>query len=408
MGALFHRRNASAHPRRQATPRTQPSSTMFTSLPVSPSVRRRADAAFNQQLSLSARVVLLTVPLLMFFATALRTYGSPANRTPVSHPAITLMPRGREMSAMGDASLNAASLRQQIRSACSLCSRSVQTDVSTLRSYGPAYSSIVVSHRLKVMYVPVFKVATTSLMWQIAYLEPNTHVLNTTGDDLEIALHDMDHPAWQNHAIYRWDDNRIEQVLRDPSYLKFGFVRDPYDRLISAYIDKVLRPSIDSSEYQDQMFSLFGDDQLSRAVANSTKPTFERFVRIIADVLKQPRLQNSNNRILYENNRSRRDLHWRPQVELLHPDIIPFDFVGKFDSLAYDRLLVSQWMYRHTSRRMHDDVLHKRHSTDPSQKKNFFDIIRNNQQLRQLIVHTYRQDFETFNFPTELLPHTRL
>ncbi|PXF49857.1 Carbohydrate sulfotransferase 9 [Gracilariopsis chorda] len=377
---------------------------MFSSLPIPSSARHRAATAYKKQLSNSVRVMLLAVPPLMFLATALRTYGSPGNGTSSSHTATTLMSRVREMSAMGDDSLNEVSLREQIRSACRLCSRSVPTDISTLRSYGPAYSSIIVSHRLKVVYVPVFKVATTSTMWQIAYLESNAHILNTTGDDLEIALHDMDHPAWYHHAIYRWDDARIEQVLQDPSYLKFGFVRDPYDRLISAYIDKIMRPSIDSPEYQDQMYSLFGDDQPSRAAGNITKPSFESFVRSIAHVLKQPRVQRSHNHVLYENNRSRRDLHWRPQLELLHPDIIPFDFVGKFDSLAYDRLLVMQWMYQHTSRRMRDDVLHKRHSTDPRQKKNFLGIIRNNQDLRQLIVDTYRQDFETFNFPIELPP----
>eukprot|EP00737_Agarophyton_chilense_P003654 gb/GEZJ01004334.1/.p1 GENE.gb/GEZJ01004334.1/~~gb/GEZJ01004334.1/.p1 ORF type:complete len:371 (+),score=48.74 gb/GEZJ01004334.1/:320-1432(+) len=305
-----------------------------------------------------------------------------------------------QLSALG-AGTGGEAVRRRLRAACALCARDAAVvDVARLRSYGPAYSSIVVSHALKVVYVPVFKAATTATMWQMAYLERNARVLAAARSQLDVALHDMAHPAWRRHAIHRWPSHRIRAVLRSPAYLKFGFVRNPYHRLVSAYVDKIHRPAVHSPEYQAQMYSLFGHDLAARAAANRSKPSFQHFVATVSVVLSQPRAGSAHQPLPFEDNRSRRDLHWRPQVELLHPDIIPFDFIGTFDNLHHDRRLVLQWMYQHTTRRIPSHLLEKRHATNPAHKQHLYKLIRHNHSLRQRIIQTYKQDFETFNFST--------
>lgn len=276
-----------------------------------------------------------------------------------------------------------------------------------LRTYGPAYSSIIISEKLKIIYVPVFKVGTTSMMWHIANLENNPYILNNTfhsSGALEFVLHDMSSPAWKNHTVYNRSLDDIQRVFDDPSFLKFGFVRNPFDRIISAYLDKIATWPIHSDPYQEQMYSLYGHDVSKRLEANITKPSFPKFLHDVAAVLCLPRTLSTdlNNPDAYEDNTSRRDMHWRPQVELLHPDLIHLDFVGRFENIDNDRQVVLEWMYRHTDRRMPHDSSRKLHATNPGHKIRLYEMLRTDHDLRDLVLDTYKKDFETFHFSTHV------
>lgn len=278
------------------------------------------------------------------------------------------------------------------------------TDVGRLRSYGPAYASIVVSHMLKLVYVPVFKVATTSTMYMIAYLENNRIILDAVaaqdGSHMQL-LHDMGSEAWENHTIYNLTPEEIGNILDDPAYLKFGFVRNPFDRLVSAYVDKVARPAVDSYEYQQQLHSLFGDSGKRRERFETKKPSFDVFVNAAQAVLSMPRVFSDDLGVsdAYENNTSRRDLHWRAQNELLHTDLIPIDFVGRYDRMAEDREKLLQWIYRHTNRRMPKEEKKRLHTSDPKLKVELLQRLSDDEQLRNKVRMMYKDDFQRFHFP---------
>lgn len=280
-------------------------------------------------------------------------------------------------------------------------------DVRKLRSYGPAYSSIVVSQKLHVVYIPVFKVGTTSMMWQIAYLENNTHVLKHAHKQdsiLQHFLHDMGTDAWKSHALCHMANSKISDVLSDPSLLKFTFVRNPYSRLVSAYVDKVFSVAIESREYQRQMYALFGNNVVQRRKANETRPSFEAYVSAVHDVLMAPRTKSNdpNNKDIFEDNLSRRDVHWRPQTELVHPDIIPIDFVGRFERAERDQDVVLNWMHKHTERRIPNDIPTILHKSDPVLKQTLLKQLKLNTRLQQMVYRMYVDDFQKFMFESRV------
>lgn len=281
-----------------------------------------------------------------------------------------------------------------------------ELNLQKLRSYGPAYASIIISDKLKVVYVPVFKVGTTSMMWNIAFLENMQQVVKANISDAGVRdylLHDFHSNLWHDHAAYSLPSARVRATLNDPSYLKFGFVRNPYHRIVSAYLDKVVKWPFESAEYQVQMYGLYGENHEMRALRNRTKPSFKEFLSAIEKVIAMPRTRTSdlNHPDSFEDNSSRRDLHWRPQVELLHPDLIHFDFLGRFDRMDDDKQHVLKWMYRHTDRRM-PETRRRLHTTDPKDKVGLLQLLREDEAARQTLLRIYKSDFDRFGFSREV------
>lgn len=278
-----------------------------------------------------------------------------------------------------------------------------------LKSFGPGFASIVFSDKLKVVYAPVFKVGTTSMMWNIAYLENIKDVVTANMSDPAMRdwlLHDVSLPFWRDRVLCSTSSiDRIRSVLNNPEYLKFGFVRNPYHRIVSAYLDKVVKWDVESEEYQTQMYGLYGDDQVVRKLRNETKPTFKEFLAGVERVISTPRTKSFDLRTAaaYEDNTSRREIHWRPQVELLHPDLIHFDFIGKFGRMDEDKKHVLKWMYKHTDRRL-PEGRRRMHSTDPKDKVALFKELREDQEIKNLVMKAYKEDFQRFGFSTNIPP----
>jgi len=118
----------------------------------------------------------------------------------------------------------------------------------------------------------------------------------------------------------------IEYYMKNPNWTKVVFFRDPAERLLSAYLDKISKGS-----YITKRLFNAGEGEIS----------FEQFVEIVADRntdLKCPKGLHK-----------RTDPHWRPQfmignIEKFMPYI---NFIGSFSKLSTDanRLLESMGLW---------------------------------------------------------------
>uniref|UniRef100_A0A3Q4GD45 Carbohydrate sulfotransferase n=1 Tax=Neolamprologus brichardi TaxID=32507 RepID=A0A3Q4GD45_NEOBR len=105
------------------------------------------------------------------------------------------------------------------------------------------------------------------------------------------------------------------------SYTKVLFVREPFERLVSAFRDKFESPN---SYYHP----VFGRAIISRYRANATHAalrsgagvTFREFVQYLLDVRRPVGM----------------DIHWEPVSQLCSPCFLQFTFIGKFESLERD------------------------------------------------------------------------
>lgn len=89
---------------------------------------------------------------------------------------------------------------------------------------------------------------------------------------------------------------------------KFCFVRHPYSRLLSGYLDKV----VGRKPQRDSILATLGKDQ-------TYEPTFAEFIKAVC---AQPV--------------HKQDQHWRVQYYLTYQMGIDYDFIGRFENLRHD------------------------------------------------------------------------
>lgn len=104
---------------------------------------------------------------------------------------------------------------------------------------------------------------------------------------------------------------RVRALLGDPAVPKFAFVRNPYTRLLSAYLDKIARPG---KERARRLEALGFDPQ--------TRPRDLPFPLFVRRVVEQEDYGM--------------DRHWRPQVRQLLIDRVDYALIGRVESLEAD------------------------------------------------------------------------
>ena len=103
------------------------------------------------------------------------------------------------------------------------------------------------------------------------------------------------------------------------SYQTFFFVREPFERLLSAYRDKFVgkTTSLYEEEGKKIVREVRGD---SMGNSTSQRPSFDEFTSYI-DRLSDPSMW---------------DIHWRPSHQTCFPCAINYDYVGYFDTIKED------------------------------------------------------------------------
>lgn len=161
------------------------------------------------------------------------------------------------------------------------------------------------SHRY--IYIENPKVACTTIKKILYNSELNSnYFLNNEGD-----VHDVEKKPLISPLS---NVDRFNNALNNPNVFKFCFVRNPFTRILSCWLDKFVK-----NEYEcSRLAPLLG-------FKANYKPSFKDFLLAVAEQKD------------YE-----RDIHWSSQEFLLSPDAMRYSYIGRFESLKNNLSLVSE------------------------------------------------------------------
>lgn len=108
----------------------------------------------------------------------------------------------------------------------------------------------------------------------------------------------------------------VVEALTSPEYLRFGFVRNPYDRLLSAWKSKLA----------------WGNDQYEPA-RSAVREAFD-YPIVDGHRVGTVSFRDAVEVVLDPDTAPVFDAHWDRQVDLLMPEVIELDVVGRFENFA--------------------------------------------------------------------------
>uniref|UniRef100_UPI0037E896BB carbohydrate sulfotransferase 8-like n=1 Tax=Semicossyphus pulcher TaxID=241346 RepID=UPI0037E896BB len=189
-----------------------------------------------------------------------------------------------------------------------VCSR-YQLGVSVQRFSQRQVSRVFVEDRSRLLYCEVPKAGCSN--WKRVLM-----VLGGSATSTRDIPHDAAHNGNHLRRLDSYDRAGVADRLR--SYTKVLFVREPFERLVSAFRDKFESPN---SYYHP----VFGRPIISRYRTNATRSalhsgagvTFREFVQYLLDVRRPVGM----------------DIHWERVSQLCHPCLLRYHFIGKFESL---------------------------------------------------------------------------
>ena len=217
---------------------------------------------------------------------------------------------------------------------------------------------LIVNDKHRVLYCAIPKVACTQWKWLFLALDNRTDVKD---------VHDPRNFKFLN----QYSQEGIK--LRLQTYFKFVFVREPFERLLSAYENKFVKGRL---EWQPiRRYSKAIVDNFKRIDPNSDDTvTFTKFIYYVSGV------------------GFNKERHWETYDNLCHPCDIHYDFIGHFDHMpveapyilrqtGMDRVVTfSEFLTHNTSRK-----LHEKYATIPKEK------------IAEL-AKAFQKDFDMFNF----------
>lgn len=174
-------------------------------------------------------------------------------------------------------------------------------------------SNILVSDRYKTLFCFVPKVACGN--WKRIFLVLNGQFNSTT----EISGFTA-HESGLVDTLDNYSTNEIRLKLQ--TYKKIVFVREPLERVLSAYRNKfttVFHRKIFNQRVGKKIITMYRKN-LTKEVTDDDHVTFNEFVKYLIGLspMEKP------------------DIHWDQQYNICTPCDINYDFIGKYETLKSD------------------------------------------------------------------------
>jgi hypothetical protein len=160
----------------------------------------------------------------------------------------------------------------------------------------------------------------------------------------------------------------LDEVFGDGPYFRFGFVRNPYSRALSCYLEKIAG----HQWLRDLRLPRLGLDPKDDV-------SFGQFLTLVAE---QPLAEM--------------DIHWAPQHYLLSLDRVTYGFLGRFESFQRDLdAVVTQLGIDTPPDLQRTPTLHITNAS--ARLREYYD-----DESVELVRHVYRGDFERLGYGIDL------
>lgn len=239
-------------------------------------------------------------------------------------------------------------------------------------------SRIYVEDKHKILYCEVPKAGCSN--WKRILM-----VLNGLASSAYNISHDTVHYGKHLKTLDSFDLKGVHMRLK--TYTKAVFVRDPMERLVSAFRDKFEHPnSYYHPVFGKAIIKKYRPNACAEELNNGSGVKFKEFIHYLLDVHRPVGM----------------DIHWEKVTKLCYPCLISYDFLGKFETLEEDANYFLQLIGAPKGLKFPN--FKDRHSSD---ERTSAQVVR--QYLkdlsgaeRQLIYDFYYLDYLMFNYTT---PH---
>ncbi|XP_014249355.1 carbohydrate sulfotransferase 11 [Cimex lectularius] len=175
---------------------------------------------------------------------------------------------------------------------------------------------ILVDKKHKLLYCYVPKVACTNWKRIFMVLNGSTNETDVLSIPANLAHSRPEYLALSNYSIAD-----AKSLLN--TYTKFIFVRHPFERLLSAYRNKLEKNYINSKYFQSRLgryiIKHYREKPTNSSLVNGDDVTFEEFTAYLTKSMSS----------MYNE-------HWKPVERLCEPCQIQYDFIGKYETLITD------------------------------------------------------------------------
>ncbi|XP_042664814.1 carbohydrate sulfotransferase 9 isoform X3 [Centrocercus urophasianus] len=240
-------------------------------------------------------------------------------------------------------------------------------------------SRIYVEDRHKVLYCEVPKAGCSN--WKRVLMVLNglaTSVRNISHDDVHYGKHLRKLDSYDLKGIY----------ARLNTYTKTIFVRDPLERLVSAFRDKFEHPnSYYHPVFGKAIIKKYRHNANEEALETGSGVKFKEFIQYLLDSHRPVGM----------------DIHWEQVSKLCYPCLINYDFIGKFETLEEDANYFLQLVGAPAELKF--PRFKDRHSSD---ERTSAEVVKQylkelSKEERQLIYDFYYLDYLMFNYTSPIV-----
>lgn len=226
--------------------------------------------------------------------------------------------------------------------------------------------NITVIPQFKCMYVAIPKVATSTVLRNLRYITHGDDQFMT--EDLREAMKGIIMPDQTFTGDY-WE--KVISVINDKDYFIFTFVRNPYSRILSGYLEKFLRPEREWDRFRTEL--AFEPEIKSNPVS---------FVEFLRRVREYPACDLNP--------------HFTPQWYILGLDrSMKYDFIGRLENMSSDLPYVLSRLDADKATEILHQAPHARNATE--KLKQYY-----SEEEQALVAEIFDDDFKYFGYGYDL------